>query len=422
MSRPRFLLFGILGCYNYGCEAIVRGTEVILRSRWSDCEISYASFQPEQDRKRLEGSRVNVVNAVWPTRFSLDNLNRKFHELSGRIYPPVLPLIDGIDACDALLLIGGDMFLADATGHVPSRYLQAAGRQALRHGALAVIWAASVSLRNTDSDEARELLHFLGQASLITSRESQSTADLERHGVSASVEPVADPAFLVSGGEDARPPGADQPLRIALNLSPLSAQAQTGDPGGLLDRQAAAIAAIVREFQAEVLLVPHVIPEANPSDDDRAYLRSLHDRLSAEAKTKTELIASDTGFLETKRLLASCHLVFAARMHCAINAASAGVPTVLLAYSEKAFGMARYLYGDQLQAMPVDRFEAAQVIAEIRKLLPRLPEIGALLEHRIPQARQQALAGAQALAARLEERSPDASALAAAASTSAHAK
>jgi hypothetical protein len=31
MKSPRILLIGIGGVYNYGCEAIVRGTEAIVR-------------------------------------------------------------------------------------------------------------------------------------------------------------------------------------------------------------------------------------------------------------------------------------------------------------------------------------------------------------------------------------------------------
>ena len=47
------LLIGIGGVYNYGCEAIVRGTVNILKSINPEVKISYASYNYEDDVQRL---------------------------------------------------------------------------------------------------------------------------------------------------------------------------------------------------------------------------------------------------------------------------------------------------------------------------------------------------------------------------------
>ena len=49
MKMKNVLLIGIGGVYNYGCEAIVRGTIEILRNVDPAIKISYASYNYEDD-------------------------------------------------------------------------------------------------------------------------------------------------------------------------------------------------------------------------------------------------------------------------------------------------------------------------------------------------------------------------------------
>ena len=57
----KVLLIGIGGVYNYGCEAIIRGTVDILKTIDSTIEVYYASYNYEDDVKRLEGCDVKVI-------------------------------------------------------------------------------------------------------------------------------------------------------------------------------------------------------------------------------------------------------------------------------------------------------------------------------------------------------------------------
>lgn len=58
-----------------------------------------------------------------------------------------------------------------------------------------------------------------------------------------------------------------------------------------------------------------------------------------------------------------CDFVIAARMHCAVNAVSTGVPALFLAYSEKAKGMAEYVYGSNEPVIPLMDFENTSKIS-----------------------------------------------------------
>ena len=63
--------------------------------------------------------------------------------------------------------------------------------------------------------------------------------------------------------------------------------------------------------------------------------------------------------------LARCNFVIAARMHCAINAITMNVPTIFLSYSEKAKGMAEYVYGTSHGVFSLIEFEDYHKIANI---------------------------------------------------------
>lgn len=84
----------------------------------------------------------------------------------------------------------------------------------------------------------------------------------------------------------------------------------------------------------------------NEKDDDLRYLRKVKQAIEPEHQKLLTLLKSDPGFVGTKKELINCDLIIAARMHCAINALAAHVPTILIAYGRKAVGMCQYVYGN----------------------------------------------------------------------------
>ena len=59
----RILLIGIFGTYNYGCEAIVRGTVTQIRQQYPDAYIAYASMNIDDDIHRLRNCNVNFIDS-----------------------------------------------------------------------------------------------------------------------------------------------------------------------------------------------------------------------------------------------------------------------------------------------------------------------------------------------------------------------
>lgn len=104
-------LYGIGGVYNYGCEAIVRGTEIILHTKWPDAHIKYASLRPEDDKKRLKGCNVEIIPRKMHHFGSIQRINGLIGHQTGRYFQKLFHEdLKWIESCDIIFSIGGDFY------------------------------------------------------------------------------------------------------------------------------------------------------------------------------------------------------------------------------------------------------------------------------------------------------------------------
>ena len=131
-----------------------------------------------------------------------------------------------------------------------------------------------------------------------------------------------------------------------------------------IKKQTQAIISLIDAMNVEVILLPHVISPYY-IDNDLSYMRDIYDELPFEYQSKVSLIDTDPSFIGLKKEIMKCDYVIAARMHCAVNAISTGIPAVFLAYSEKAKGMAEYIYGSQVPVMALTKFEDTSFLIQL---------------------------------------------------------
>lgn len=110
------LLIGIGGVYNYGCEAIVRGTERMLHEQWPDARIVYASRRLEDDRARLKGCHIELIRRKRVGRYSPRNVLRKVLSIAGISWYPTTDPPKISNGYDAVLSIGGDIYTIGPNG------------------------------------------------------------------------------------------------------------------------------------------------------------------------------------------------------------------------------------------------------------------------------------------------------------------
>lgn len=394
----RFVLHGILGAYNYGCEGIIRGTVKILRESLPDCEIAYLSQRPQEDGAILSDCPLEVLDyrpsaAPYPRRLLRGALRR-----AGMPYRWVpWDSMDWLRPRDVLISIGGDIFTLGPGPYpakadvpkldTPNRIVDAK--------CPFVLWGASVGPFEAWPESVPVFRRFLNRLALITAREPRTVRYLKRLGIEENVREVADPAYLMEPEihEEDFPFSGQDKLTVGVNLSPLSAAFNRAEfqPEETRERQAVFLAALVERLDCRLMLIPHVIAPHEPIDDDYAFLKDIHDRLAVMHPGHSAIAPANLGARRTKGLIARCDVLLAARMHCAVAGVSSGVPTLFVAYSAKALGMAELIYGHLDWSVEIRDLCHENTLAQIEKLVASRSEVSAALDEILPPLRQKSL-------------------------------
>lgn len=401
MKSPKILLIGIGGVYNYGCEAIMWGTETIVRKKYPAAEIIYASRRPVDDQNRLKNSQIRIVERKNIGRYSMKNISRKLLSIIGIRWCPQMDSLRLLKGIDAVLSIGGDIYTLSSTGEYSTSFLKF-GDAARLKGIVYVLWGASVGPFSDNPKAERVFTKHLKGLSLITARESATVDYLHTLGVIDNVIPCADPAYVVAPEIKAEHTSQRNDLTIGINLSPLSVRYANYSLEESIHIQARTIQELIKALNTRVVLIPHVVCHFNEGDDDLRYLRRIKQAIASEHQAAVTLLDTDTGFIGTKKELVKCDLVIAVRMHCAINALAAHVPTILVSYSHKSVGMCQYVYGNSDWVIPLNEFVPDSVLEKVRELIGQKEEIRAYLAKRIPEIQQDAYRPMRTLKGMLE--------------------
>lgn len=406
MKSPRILLIGIGGVYNYGCEAIVRGTERMLHEQWPDARIVYASRRPKDDRARLKGCQIELIRRKRGGRYSPRNVLRKVLSITGISWYPTTDPPKISNGYDAVLSIGGDIYTIMSNGAGNRGFLRF-GDACETRGVPYVLWGASVGPFSQNPETERIFTKHLKNISLITARETATVDYLQTLGVIDNVIPCADPAYVVASEIRTNDTNRRNGLTIGVNLSPLSVRHAGHSLEESIYRQARTIEELIKAINARIILIPHVVCDFMKGDDDLRYLLRLKQAIASEYQEAVTLLNNDIGFVGTKKELIKCDLVIAARMHCAINALAAHVPTILVAYSRKAAGMCQYVYGNGDWVIPLSEFSTEGVLEEkVRSMKNHESAIRDYLDKRIPEIQQDAYRPMQRLREVLEYGEP----------------
>lgn len=405
MKTPRFLLIGIGGVYNYGCEAIVRGTEHILHKPWPEAEVIYASFQPETDRKRLHDCRVEIILRTGIARYSPRNVLRKLLSLVHITWRTITDLPAMAEGYDAVLSIGGDIFTIRPNNLIGNRGFLRFGVGCERRGIPYVLWGASVGPFSQNPRTEKFFASHLKKISLITAREQTTIDYLQSLGINKNVIACADSAYIVASEIKAGHLSRTQESIIGINLSPLSARHAGIPMEQSILTQARTIQELIARFHARIILIPHVVCDFREEDDDLRYLCRIKQAIASEYQESISLLDNDLGFIGTKKEIIKCDLIIAARMHCAINALAAHVPTLLISYSRKAEGMCRFVYGNQDWVIPLQEFQPDPICQKVQRLISQTESMRDYLAKRIPEIQKLSFQSVHALQNLLEIRS-----------------
>lgn len=381
-------LYGHSGSGNHGCEAIVRGTEKMLRR-----PLTLWSMHPEQDRQygldKLAALREDLdcppqkpslsyyLSAVEIKARHTTSLHTRFRRSA---------LINGVKKGACYLSVGGDNYC-----YAGVETILELNSWMRRRGARTVLWGCSVEpelLR--DPAVVRDMRGY----SLITARESVTYQAMADAGLD-NVILCADPAFQLEKADPPLPGGFVPGNTVGINVSPLAAGCGQGNL--VVENYAELIAYILRETDMQVALIPHVVVPAN---DDRTVLSELSRRFQDSGRV---IQVEDCGCMELKGHISRCRFFVGARTHATIAAYSTCVPTLVAGYSVKARGIARDIFGtEEGYVLPVQGLTDSRALTDaFQGLMEREAQIRAHLEREMPAYRERSFLAARALKERL---------------------
>lgn len=352
------LLIGIGGVYNYGCEAIVRGTVNILKSLDSNVKVFYASYNAVDDRKRLVGCDVEIIVRPKRKRWTFQNILRKGLSYLGISYDLPYDRTNWLKNFDTVFSIGGDIYTLSSDGNYNTSlplFLEKCQMLGLKY----ILWGASVGKFEKNQLALSFFKSHLTKVDLIVAREKNTVDYLQSLDIINNVCLAPDPAFFVECPNIVKKK-AEQ-LIVGINLSPLSALYEYKNLATAIQQQANAIMNLIDQMQCKVMLLPHVI-SLNPLDNDLTYLQAIREKIKEPFCSNIILVDNDPGFVGLKSYIKQCDYVIAARMHCAVNSITMSVPTLFLSYSEKAKGMAEFVYNSKGVVISLLEFEKTSVV------------------------------------------------------------
>lgn len=396
-----FILAGNGPYQNRGCEAIVRGTVKILREHFGNPGfICHSHFQSEHQFKNqcvgetdeaithLASRKLDkkeVVSNLWKPQIWKGLYQYYFSKNS--IYSwTYQDMLRYIDDADAVLSVGGDNYSLDYG--IPKTFT-GLDDVVIDGGKPMIIWGASVGPFDKIPEYERYMSDHLKKITGIFARESATIEYLKKIGVAGNVHSVADPAFLM---DPVKPEGIEESLpidkdAIGINLSPLIAKYVTeGDIEQWSKIAATIIESIAKKTDMPVYLIPHVTVEGS---NDYLFLQkaSTHFRVNTKNICVVPPIYNAS---EIKWIISKMAIFAGARTHSTIAALSSKVPTLSFAYSIKAQGINRDIFGHTKYCLNPGELKGDSVSSHIISMLDHDVEIKSELNKQIPAIQRSA--------------------------------
>ena len=363
---------------NRGCEALVRSVSALVSERFVDAAFVTPSVAIDLDRQQWQDADrfgIRFVEAAsFPDRLKWWNRARRaipsIEKLGRPTYTLPRHLLDAMSSCDAVIMTGGDNISLDYD--LPSLYEHAGYiDNAKRLGKRTFMWGASVGPFSKSPHVEALMRTHLNDYDAITVRESETASYLQSIGVERVTE-VADPAFtLVPESFDVSDilPEAAEGV-VGINVSPLVRGYRDGESSRqALDEDVAMFARELAEKRGYgVVFLPHVGPlDGNPWNNDFHYMSRLVEKYKLTQRS-IRVAPAHLNAGQLKYLLSKFRFFIGARTHATIGAFSTHVPTVSIAYSIKAKGINKDLFGDTRLVLDTPSVNGETLRASLKRL------------------------------------------------------
>lgn len=344
------------GSRNRGCEALVLSKIIGISNVIEGAEFCVHTNDPTYDAWRFSGRAgvawSHLINT--PNHFPNMALNKLVYGVVG-FAERFVPKVKGVDlasvrhvrAADLVVASGGDIFTSDY-GNLRKHlaYPLVANKKKL--------YLCSHSIGPFKGSDESYFLRAVDGVGAITARERETYDYLRSIDVQADVHFAADVAFtLPSLNTEAarhllsqRYGLVDTSGLVALSVSQGIIKYSGLEHDAYYSTFARLCDALI-DAGKKVILIPHVM-EKNPDNNDVIACDEVLKRMTHLAGVV--VVSGEPSAVDFKGIIGCCECLIGTRTHATIAAMSQGVPTVSIAYSRKAHGIMKDVYGDELGA------------------------------------------------------------------------
>jgi colanic acid/amylovoran biosynthesis protein len=387
-ANLKFFFTGHISFDNRGSEAIVRSLVKLIRIYLPEATFVIPSDYPAKDRLVWgKDDQVEIIFASIPFALRLWSQLTKFSYFQKFIIlaSPILPLSyrDAIESADLILSIGGDMYTDE--GKFPL-WIYWADKYALDHGKSVYLMGATVSSFHNNTHK-HLISEHLERFNALVVRESDSLGRLQdEYGCSNAIL-SSDSAFWLEPKKsmcDALSVFKTEKYdkKVGINISPLLER--LGNTTGV---KQALCELIAKNPDTHFIFIPHVYVEGN---DDRLYMEKFIDENLNNFENLSivkELYSAE----ELKYVIGQLDVFIGARTHATIAAFSQLVPTICLAYSDKAFGIGVTMYGDDNYVLKFSSVNYELLSTKYGQIISNLPEIKVILKGSVDREKKLSL-------------------------------
>ncbi len=395
-DRPLFILAGNGPYENRGCEAIVRGTVKIIKKIFPDPQfVCISDFQgsnfEKQKEQEFDKSIIHRKIKNSASKFEIEwwiQQTLSYFKKRERKYQVFSEMIPFLKNSKAVLSVGGDNYSLDYG--FPDLFINL-DDIVLEHGKPLVIWGASIGPFDSILKFETYMLDHLEKVNAIFAREPVTVEYLAQHNFVKNVFRVSDPAFVM---DSIKPKNLEDQLiiddgSIGINLSPLMARfVANGDIERWKRISANIISNIVKQTSRKVYLIPHVtIPYSN----DFLFMKDVLQIIKPDIRAEINIVPPIYNASEIKWIISKMDIFAGARTHSTIAALSSCIPTLSFAYSIKAKGIARDIFGDEKYCLSTKDISAEEVSNTILSMLSQKHQIRNILKEKIPLVQKKAM-------------------------------
>lgn len=145
---------------------------------------------------------------------------------------------------------------------------------------------------------------------------------------------------------------------------------------------------IIRKYDANIILIPHIIAPPNELfSDDRTAIEKIYNNINESEKQHVIPITGYYASEEIKGIIGLCDVFIGEKMHANVGALSQCVPTIGLSYSHKFYGIMKMLGQEEyvMQSVDVDT-----LISKVDQIWKNKENIRNDLNHKMIQVRNMA--------------------------------